>query len=142
MRAPEISEGLRLHALRQRCCIQPMCALNLLGFAEGMEWLCFEVAVRSTSRQHPPPPPDNLPRPSALAPSRCQTALPARAPRQFFAARCGAHGAAAEPLPRGALLALAGAFSALGAMVPAGVYYEQAGGGRGLAEERMRARGA
>ncbi len=83
MRAPEISEGLRLHALRQRCCIQPMCALNLLGFAEGMEWLCFEVAVRSTSRQHPPLP-DNLPRPSASAPRRCQMALPARAPRQPY----------------------------------------------------------
>uniref|UniRef100_A0A7S0MN83 Uncharacterized protein n=1 Tax=Cryptomonas curvata TaxID=233186 RepID=A0A7S0MN83_9CRYP len=92
MRAPEISEGLRLHALRQRCCIQPLCAQTLLGFAEGMEWLCFEVAVRETSRQHPqhPPAPDTLPRPSASTPRHGQDALPACAPRERA-------GAAREP---------------------------------------------
>ena len=89
MRAPEISERLQLHALRQKCCIQPLCALTLLGFAEGMEWLCFEVAVRAASPQHPPPP-DNRRRPSASTPRQIQKPPPAAAPRERA-------GAAREP---------------------------------------------
>ena len=81
MRAPEISEGLHLHALRQKCCIQPLCALTLLGFAEGMEWLCFEVAVRAASRQHLPPS-ENRSRPPASTPHHNPKPLPACAPRE------------------------------------------------------------
>ncbi len=97
MRAPEISEGLRLHALRQTCCLQPLCARSLLGFAEGMERLCFHVAVRArpASRQHPPPP--DRRRPAASAPHRCPKASPAGAPRERAGA--GREPRAAAPQP-------------------------------------------
>lgn len=112
MRTPEISAALQLHNLKQRCCIQPMCALNLLGFAEGMEWLCFEVAVRSTWQQHPtsipprqphPLPPNTSTHPSAAAPPHQREALPACAPRERADARraepCGNLQAPPSQLP-------------------------------------------